>query len=52
MNCEELLALLGAAAILLWPREKEPQIKTPMIEVLGAMPDFSGQEVERLLEEK
>ena len=38
--------LLGAAAILLLPREEEPQIKVPMIDVLVAMPGFSAKEVE------
>jgi multidrug efflux pump subunit AcrB len=38
--------LLGAAATLLLPREEEPQIKVPMIDVLVAMPGFSAKEVE------
>ena len=38
--------LLGAAAIVLLPREEEPQIKVPMIDVLVAMPGFSAKEVE------
>jgi len=38
--------LLGAAAILLLPREEEPQIKVPMIDVLVSMPGFSAREVE------
>jgi multidrug efflux pump subunit AcrB len=38
--------LLGAAATLLLPREEEPQIKVPMIDVLVAMPGFSAREVE------
>ncbi len=38
--------LLGAAAIWLLPREEEPQIKVPMIDVLVAMPGFSAKEVE------
>ncbi len=38
--------LLGAAAIILLPREEEPQIKVPMIDVLVAMPGFSAKEVE------
>jgi multidrug efflux pump subunit AcrB len=37
--------LLGVAAILLLPREEEPQIKVPMIDVLVAMPGFSAKEV-------
>jgi multidrug efflux pump subunit AcrB len=38
--------LLGAAATLLLPREEEPQIKVPMIDVMVAMPGFSAKEVE------
>ncbi len=38
--------LLGAAAILMLPREEEPQIKVPMIDVLVSMPGFSAREVE------
>src|ERR1035437_4527407 len=38
--------LLGTAAPLLLPREEEPQIKVPMIDVLVAMPGFSAKEVE------
>jgi len=38
--------LLGGAALLLLPREEEPQIKVPMIDVLAAMPGFSAKEVE------
>ncbi|MGZ8939544.1 MAG: efflux RND transporter permease subunit [Limisphaerales bacterium] len=38
--------LLGAAAILLLPREEEPQIKVPMIDVLVSMPGATAQEVE------
>jgi multidrug efflux pump subunit AcrB len=38
--------LLGAAATLLLPREEEPQIKVPMVDVLVAMPGFSAKEVE------
>src|SRR3974390_2515216 len=38
--------LLGAAAVLLLPREEEPQIKVPMIDVLVSMPGFSAREVE------
>jgi multidrug efflux pump subunit AcrB len=39
--------LLGAAATLLLPREEEPQIKVPMIDVLVSMPGFSAKEVEQ-----
>ena len=38
--------LSGAFALLLLPREEEPQIKVPMIDVMVAMPGFSAQEVE------
>jgi len=38
--------LLGAAAIWLLPREEEPQIKVPMVDVLVSMPGFSAREVE------
>src|SRR5215471_6054855 len=38
--------LLGAAAIIMLPREEEPQIKVPMMDVLVSMPGFSAKEVE------
>ena len=38
--------LLGLFAVLLLPREEEPQIKVPMVDVLVAMPGFSAKEVE------
>src|SRR5262245_6954205 len=38
--------LLGAAASILLPREEEPQIKVPMIDVLVSMPGFTAKEVE------
>src|SRR6266581_9104368 len=38
--------LLGLAAILMLPREEEPQIKVPMVDVLVSMPGFSAKEVE------
>jgi len=38
--------LLGAFALVQLPREEEPQIKVPMIDVLAAMPGFSAAEVE------
>ncbi len=38
--------LLGAAAIIMLPREEEPQIKVPMIDVLVSLPGFSAKEVE------
>lgn len=38
--------LLGAAAVFLLPREEEPQIKVPMVDVLVSMPGSSAKEVE------
>jgi multidrug efflux pump subunit AcrB len=38
--------MLGAAAVALLPREEEPQIKVPMVDVLVAMPGFSAKEVQ------
>jgi len=38
--------LLGTAAVVLLPREEEPQIKVPMVDVLVAMPGSSAKEVE------
>src|SRR5690606_23182784 len=38
--------LLGFFAVLMLPREEEPQIKVPMIDVMVAMPGFSAKEVE------
>jgi len=38
--------LLGVAAIVLLPREEEPQIKVPMIDVLVSMPGSTAREVE------
>ena len=38
--------LLGAAAIVMLPREEEPQIKVPMIDVLVSMPGAAAKEVE------
>jgi multidrug efflux pump subunit AcrB len=37
---------LGVAAVWRLPREEEPQIKVPMIDVLVSMPGFSAKEVE------
>jgi multidrug efflux pump subunit AcrB len=39
--------LLGAFAILITPREEEPQIKVPMIDVFVALPGATATEVER-----
>ncbi len=38
--------LLGAVAVLLLPREEEPQILVPMVDVAVAMPGASAQEIE------
>jgi multidrug efflux pump subunit AcrB len=38
--------LLGLFAILMLPREEEPQIKVPMVDVIAQMPGFSAKEVE------
>ncbi len=41
--------LLGAFAVLVTPREEEPQIQVPMIDVFVALPGASAAEVERRL---
>ena len=38
--------LLGLFAVVMLPREEEPQIKVPMVDVMVAMPGFSAKEVE------
>ena len=38
--------LLGVGAVLLLPREEEPQIKVPMIDVMVRMPGAGSKEVE------
>ncbi len=38
--------LLGVFAVLMLPREEEPQIKVPMVDVLVSMPGFTAHEVE------
>ena len=38
--------LLGMLALLLLPREEEPQIKVPMIDVMVAMPGATPREIE------
>ncbi len=38
--------LLGAGAVMLLPREEEPQIRVPMIDVFVAMPGAGAHEVE------
>lgn len=40
---------LGAAAVLLTPREEEPQIVVPMADILVRVPGASALEVERLV---
>jgi len=39
--------LLGVFSLLVTPREEEPQIKVPMIDVFAGMPGASPEEVER-----
>ncbi|MGE4194901.1 MAG: efflux RND transporter permease subunit [Pseudodesulfovibrio sp.] len=41
--------LVGAAAILVTPREEEPQIVVPMADVLVQVPGSSAEEVEKLV---
>ncbi|OQX06334.1 MAG: multidrug transporter AcrB, partial [Desulfobulbaceae bacterium A2] len=41
--------LLGVFAVLMLPREEEPQIKVPMIDVLVSMPGATPKEVEERL---
>lgn len=41
--------LLGWAAVVMLPREEEPQIKVPMIDVMVSMPGASAREVEERL---
>ena len=38
--------LLGLFAVVMLPREEEPQIKVPMVDVLVSMPGFHAKEVE------
>jgi multidrug efflux pump subunit AcrB len=40
---------VGALAIVATPREEEPQISVPMIDVLARLPGASAAEAERLL---
>ncbi|MCC6964084.1 MAG: efflux RND transporter permease subunit, partial [candidate division Zixibacteria bacterium] len=39
--------LLGLLAVSLLPREEEPQIKVPMVDVMVRVPGFSAEEVEK-----
>ena len=41
--------LVGAFSVLVTPREEEPQIKVPMIDVFLAMPGATAEEAERRL---
>ncbi|GMU66062.1 MAG: multidrug transporter AcrB [Acidobacteriota bacterium] len=41
--------LLGAFAVLVTPREEEPQIKVPMVDVFVQLPGATAEEVERRL---
>lgn len=41
--------LLGSLALFMLPREEEPQIKVPMIDVMVTMPGATPQEVEQRL---
>jgi len=41
--------LIGAAALLLTPREEEPQIEVPLADVFVHMPGASAEEVEKLV---
>ncbi|MCX6853138.1 MAG: efflux RND transporter permease subunit, partial [Verrucomicrobia bacterium] len=38
--------ILGAAAVVLLPREEDPQIKVPMVDVMVSMPGSSAKEIE------
>src|SRR5262245_16240968 len=38
--------LLGFASVIMLPREEEPQIRVPMVDVLVSMPGFSAREVQ------
>lgn len=38
--------LLGLFAVIMLPREEEPQIKVPMVDVIVPMPGFTAKEVE------
>ncbi|MDA8418096.1 MAG: efflux RND transporter permease subunit [Desulfobacteraceae bacterium] len=41
--------LMGVFAVVMLPREEEPQIKVPMIDVMVSMPGASPKEVEQLV---
>src|SRR5512134_3196815 len=40
---------MGALALIATPREEEPQISVPMIDVIAALPGAAPREVENLL---
>ena len=44
-----LAVIAGAAALLLTPREEEPQIEVPLADVYVHMPGASAKEVEKLV---
>jgi len=46
-----LSILLGALAVVLTPKEEEPQISVPMIDIQVAAPGFEADEVERKVTE-
>ena len=41
--------ILGLFAVLMLPREEEPQIKVPMVDIMVGMPGASSHEVENLV---
>ncbi len=41
--------MVGMLALIVTPREEEPQIKVPMVDVTVGMPGASAQEVERMV---
>lgn len=41
--------LVGAAALMLTPREEEPQIVVPFADIFVSVPGASAEEVERLV---
>jgi len=43
--------LLGIFAVILTPKEEEPQISVPMVDIQTAAPGYSAQEVERKVTE-
>ena len=43
--------LIGVAAVFLTPKEEEPQISVPMIDIMTGAPGYSPEEVERKVSE-